>query len=86
MAEDAVSHEPVSTPNSLLTGKLTGIFANSGTPKRLSLQISKLLQLLAVKFPERRNREFYSRNREFFEDNREILLAEMPRRAFEISA
>src|SRR5712671_2999185 len=30
LAEDAVSCEPVSAPNSLLTGKLTGNFAESG--------------------------------------------------------
>jgi hypothetical protein len=34
LADDAVSCEPVSVPNSLLTGKLTGNFAESGPPLR----------------------------------------------------
>jgi hypothetical protein len=34
VAEDAVSCEPVSALNSLLTGKLTGNFAESGPPPR----------------------------------------------------
>jgi hypothetical protein len=34
LAEDAVRCELVSTPNSLLTGKLTGNFAESGPPPR----------------------------------------------------
>jgi len=33
LAEDAVSCEPVSAPNSLLTGKITGNFAESGDPR-----------------------------------------------------
>jgi hypothetical protein len=33
LAEDAVSCEPVSAPNSLLTGKITGNFAESGDPQ-----------------------------------------------------
>src|SRR5215475_7454353 len=36
VAEDAVSCEPVSAPNSLLTGKLTGNFAESGPPPQFS--------------------------------------------------
>src|SRR5262245_13969214 len=34
VADDAVSCELVSAPNSLLTGKLTGNFAESGHPRR----------------------------------------------------
>jgi hypothetical protein len=34
VADDAVGCEPVSRRNSLLTGKLTGNFADSGTPPR----------------------------------------------------
>jgi hypothetical protein len=33
LAEDAVSCEPVSAANSLLTGKITGNFAESGDPR-----------------------------------------------------
>jgi hypothetical protein len=40
MADGAVSCEPVSAPNSLLTGKLTGNFAESGRPPRFSHLIS----------------------------------------------
>src|SRR5215468_7336096 len=51
VAEDAVSCEPVSAPNSLLTGKLTGNFAKSGPPPRFSCLISARIQELTVEFP-----------------------------------
>ena len=44
VADDAVSCEPVSAPNSLLTGKLTGNFAKSGPPPRSSYLISSRIQ------------------------------------------
>jgi hypothetical protein len=44
LAEDAVSCEPVSAPNSLLTGKLTGNFAESGPPPRFSSLINAHIQ------------------------------------------
>src|SRR5262249_31726259 len=58
VADDAVSCELVSTPNSLLTGKLTGNFAESGHPRRFPHLINELIQRLAAKFPTQRNREF----------------------------
>src|SRR5437763_16313296 len=63
-------------PNSLLTGKLTGIFAYSGPILRFERPIEQQLQCLAAKFPTQRNRELFSRNRELFETNREFLAAE----------
>src|SRR5262249_325422 len=41
LADDAVSYEPVSAPNSLLTGKLTGNFADSGPPRRFRRPVSE---------------------------------------------
>src|SRR5262249_60643765 len=58
VADDAVSCELVSTPNSLLTGKLTGNFAVSGHQRRFPHLINEPIQRLAAKFPMRRNREF----------------------------
>ena len=58
LADDAVSCELVSAQNSLLTGKLTGNFANSGLQQRFPHLINELIQSLAAKFPTLRNREF----------------------------
>src|SRR5262249_645409 len=58
VADDAVSCELVSAPNSLLTGKLTGNFANSRPQKRFPHLINEIIQRLAAKFPMQRNREF----------------------------
>jgi cytochrome c peroxidase len=58
VADDAVSCELVSAPNSLLTGKLTVNFANSGPQQRFPHLINELIQSLAAKFPTPRNREF----------------------------
>src|SRR5262245_20866706 len=58
LADDAVSCELVSAPNSLLTGKLTGNFANSGPQQRFPHLINEPIQRLAAKFPTQRNREF----------------------------
>jgi hypothetical protein len=44
-------------PNSLLTGKLTGNFAESGLVRRFSRQLGQQIQCLAGKFPAQRNRE-----------------------------
>src|SRR5438067_3024670 len=58
LAEDAVSCEPVSARNSLLTGKFTGNFAGIGLAAcdfRVSLQP---IQWFPVEFPIQRNREF----------------------------
>src|SRR5262249_46623812 len=58
LADDAVSCELVSAPNSLLTGNLTGNFANSGPQQRFLYLINELIQRLGAKFPTQRNREF----------------------------
>src|SRR5262249_4714441 len=58
VADDAVSCELVSAPNSLLTGKLTGNFAESGPLLRFRRPINELIQRLAAKFPTQWNREF----------------------------
>src|SRR5215471_14886870 len=50
--------EPVSAPNSLLTGKLTVNFAKSGPPSRFLCLIIARVQELTVEFPTQRNREF----------------------------
>jgi len=42
--------EPVFNPNSLITGKLTGNFSNSGLFLRFSLLIVKQVQWLAEQF------------------------------------
>src|SRR5213080_1408083 len=58
LAEDAVSCEPVSARNSLLTGKFTGNFAGIGLAAcdfRVSLQP---IQWFPVEFPIQRNSEF----------------------------
>ena len=44
VADDAVSCELVSAPNSLLTGKLTGNFADSGSLQRFWRPVSELIQ------------------------------------------
>src|SRR5262249_10176005 len=58
VADDAVSCELVSAANSLLTGKLTGNFAESGPLLRFRRPINELIQRIAAKFPTQRNREF----------------------------
>ena len=55
---NAVAIEPVSAPNSLLTGKLTGNFAESGLTRRFSRLLRQQIQCLAEKFPTQWNREF----------------------------
>jgi hypothetical protein len=41
LADDAVNYEPVSAPNSLLTGKLTGNFAESDPSLRFPRPVSE---------------------------------------------
>ena len=68
----AVICEPVSTCNSLLTGKLTGNFAFLGPQKPISLHETAVLQRLFTKFPTQINRENILKNREISGKNREI--------------
>src|SRR6266487_2272319 len=58
LAEDAVSCEPVSALNSLLTGKITGTFAECGHPSQFSRSINAHIQSLTAEFPTQPNREF----------------------------
>jgi hypothetical protein len=57
LADEAVGCEPVSGPNSVLTGKLTGNFADLGFLRRFRRPIDQKIQWLAVKFPAQSNRE-----------------------------
>jgi hypothetical protein len=49
---------PSQHPNSLITGKITGNFENSGPQQPFSLLIVAKIQIVKVKFPTQRNREF----------------------------
>jgi hypothetical protein len=44
--------------NSLVTGKITGNFAEFGDPSQFSCPINTRIQWLTAEFPARRNREF----------------------------
>jgi hypothetical protein len=68
----AVRYEPVSTCNSLLTGKLTGIFSISRLLEAISMREAAVLQRLLSKFPAKINREIIFGNREISGRNREI--------------
>ncbi len=68
----AVRYEPVSTCNSLLTGKLTGNFAISTLLEAISERKTPVPQPLLGKFPTKINREIIFDNREVFGKNREI--------------
>jgi hypothetical protein len=57
MVVDAVQIEPVSTSNSLLTGKRTGNFTETGPSAGILVPIGELIQWFASKFPAQRNRE-----------------------------
>src|SRR5262245_47742686 len=72
MVADAVQVEPVSTLNSLLTGKLTGNFVKIASLMRFCTLTRQQIQRLAAKFPTQQNREFLRRNREFESKNREL--------------
>jgi hypothetical protein len=68
----AVRYEPVSTCNSLLTGKITGNFAISTLLEAISDRKTPVPQPLLGKFPAKINRENISKNREFFAGIREF--------------
>ena len=57
MAEEAVSCEPVSAPNSLLTGKNTGNFFVSGRFEEFDRKFVPGNQWLTAEFPTNPNRE-----------------------------
>jgi hypothetical protein len=60
--------------NSLLTGKLTGNFANSGVQARNLDEKSEGNQSLVAKFPKKHNRDFFRTNRELRIDNRDLAI------------
>ena len=68
----AVRYEPVSTCNSLLTGKLTGNFAISTLLEAISERKTPVPQPLLGEFPTKINREIIFDNREISGENREI--------------
>jgi hypothetical protein len=68
----AVRYEPVSTCNSLLTGKITGNFAISTLLEAISKRKTPVPQPLPSKFPAKINREIIFDNREISGKNREI--------------
>src|SRR5215467_4704755 len=88
LADDAVSCEPVSAANSLLTGKLTGNFAKSGRPPRFSCLMSARIQWLPAEFgnylvhqldncpefPTQLNREFPNAYQGIFFEEQGILI------------
>jgi hypothetical protein len=58
IASAALGSNPSQHPNSLITGKITGNFAESGHPRPFSCPISARIQCLTAEFPTQRNREF----------------------------
>ena len=80
MADDAVHYEPVSAPNSLLTGKLTGNFAESAPLLDFDVQIASEFKGLQQNSLRNGTGNFCSHNREFFRDNREFNRAEQGKR------
>ena len=68
----AVRYEPVSTCNSLLTGKITGNFAIPTLLEAILERKTPVPQPLFNKFPAKINRETIFGNREVFGKNREI--------------
>ena len=70
----AVRYEPVSTCNSLLTGKITGNFAISRLLEAIPKRKAPVPQPLLGKFPTKINRENFSKNREILVRNREFHL------------
>jgi hypothetical protein len=70
----AARYEPVSTCNSLLSGKLTGNFAIFGLLEAISVRKAPVPQSLLGKFPTQINRENILKNREVLSGNREFHL------------
>jgi hypothetical protein len=62
LVADAVAIEPVSTSNSLLTGKRTGNFTDSGLRQATDRVLDPQNQLFSAEFAARQNREFSSRH------------------------
>jgi hypothetical protein len=64
MAEEAVTSEPVSASNSLLTGKNTGNIFEFGFSGQASMPQTPQIQRLDTQFPTKNNSEFSSGIRE----------------------
>jgi hypothetical protein len=60
------------TQITLITGKITGNFIDSGPLPQFRRPVGERIQWLAAKFPKQWNREVFSGSREFFGANREI--------------
>jgi len=72
VADEAVQIERVSTSDSLLTGKLTGNFANLQAPTAEVRRNARLFQYVSDEFPTPLNREFLDAIREFLPGNQAI--------------
>ena len=70
----AARYEPVSTCNSLLSGKLTGNFTIFGSLEAISVRKTPVPQPLFGKFPTQINRENILKNREVLSGNGEFHL------------
>jgi hypothetical protein len=69
VAVEAVIGELVSKGDSLITGKIQGIFANLAPKPGRGFVLRHIDQCLAAKFPARKNREFFPSIREFKVDD-----------------
>jgi hypothetical protein len=61
LADDPVRGEPVSAPNSLLTGKNTGKFTKFGPSHRLHCLFVSVFRPFWPSFPKQSNRDFWAR-------------------------
>jgi hypothetical protein len=80
----AARYEPVSTCNSLLSGKLTGNFTIFGLLEAISVRKTPVPQRFPGKFPAKINRENILKNREFLSANREFRATDGKRRVFAV--
>jgi hypothetical protein len=69
---DAVRYEPVSTPNSLLTGKRTGNLPESSRCASNLKSTTRANSMVWWEIPYTKNRELFRRNSEFWFRNREF--------------
>src|ERR1700730_5047795 len=72
LAVGAVHREPFSTANSLLTGKITGNFNDSGPPRSPFERNKPHFTVLWCGTRRFGNRELFRRNRQFLKTNREL--------------
>jgi hypothetical protein len=79
VVEDEVRCQPVSIPNSLVTGKLTGNLGNLPPADGFCHLIDEPKQWLAAKFPAHRNREFLKVQEGIFDEEQGYFHAEFRR-------